>query len=92
MRIPLTLPELDVHGEAVRVSGWLVDRGEFVIAGDRVVEVLLAGVTFDVEAARSGMLVEITKPVDAVVARGETLCWLDLADDEAGPVEEKPDK
>ena len=80
MRIPLRLPDLGVHDEAVRVSGWLVDRGEFVIAGDRVAEVLLPGVTFEVEAAQSGTLVEIVKPVDAVVARGETLCWLDSTD------------
>ncbi len=89
MRIPLTLPDLGVHGEAVRVSGWLVDRGEFVITGDRVVEVLLAGVTFDVEAARSGTLIEIAKPVDAVVACGETLCWLDSAENEIRSADEE---
>ena len=87
MRIPLTLPDLGVHSEIVRVTSWLVERGEFVITGDRVVEVLLAGVTFDVEAARSGTLIEIAKPVDAVVTRGETLCWLDSADDESNSVE-----
>ena len=91
MRIPLRLPELGVHDETVRVSGWLVDRGEFVIAGDRVAEVLLLGVTFEVEAAQSGTLVEIAKPVDAVVARGETLCWLDSTDDESNSVEAESD-
>ena len=44
-------------------------------------------VTFEVEAAQSGTLIEIVKPVDAVVARGETLCWLDSTDDESNSVE-----
>ncbi|MBC8115029.1 MAG: biotin attachment protein [Candidatus Saccharimonas sp.] len=82
MRVSLTLPDLGVGDETVRVSGWLVDRGDLVIEGDRVVEVLISGVTFDVEATHSGLLIEITKSVDTTVSRGDILGWLNSADDE----------
>lgn len=83
MRVSLTLPDLGAGDEAMRVSGWLVDRGDVILAGDRVVEVLIAGVTCDIEATHSGCLVEIAKPVDAQVTRGEVLGWLDsTADDD----------
>ena len=81
MRISLSLPDLGVADESVRVSGWLVDRGDLVLEGDRVAEVLIAGVTFDVEATHSGQLIEITKSVDATVSRGDVLGWLNTADD-----------
>lgn len=82
MRVPLSLPDLGVGDESVRVSGWLVDRGDLVIEGDCVVEVLISGVTFDVEAAQSGRLIAISKSVDATVSCGEVLGWLNSSDDE----------
>ena len=75
-RFPIIVPELGAGSESVRVSAWLVDVGQTVIAGDRVVEVLVPGITFDIEAAQSGELVEITRPVDAIVAQGEVLGWI----------------
>lgn len=82
MRVSLTLPDLGVGDESVRVSGWLVDRGDLVIEGDRVAEVLISGVTFDVEATQSGQLIEISKSVDAAVTHGDVLGWLNSHDDE----------
>ena len=75
-RFPITVPELGAGSDSVRVSAWLVDVGQAVIAGDRVVEVLVPGITFDIEAAQSGELVEVTRPVDAIVAPGEVLGWI----------------
>jgi pyruvate/2-oxoglutarate dehydrogenase complex dihydrolipoamide acyltransferase (E2) component len=75
-RFPITMPDLGTGNEAVRVSAWLVEVGQTVIAGDRVVEVLLPGITFDIHAERTGELVEITVPVDAVVAAGQVLGWI----------------
>ena len=75
-RFPITVPELGSGSESVRVSAWLVEVGQTVIAGDRVVEVLVPGVTCDIEAARTGELVEVTRPVDAVVAPGDVLGWI----------------
>ena len=75
-RFPITVPDLGSGNEAVRVSAWLVDVGQTVIAGDRVVEVLVPGITFDIEAAQSGELVEVSRPVDAIVAPGDVLGWI----------------
>jgi 2-oxoglutarate dehydrogenase E2 component (dihydrolipoamide succinyltransferase) len=75
-RFPITMPGLGTGTETVRVSAWLVDVGQTVIAGDRVVEVLLPGITFDIHAERTGELVEITVPVDAGVAAGQVLGWI----------------
>jgi pyruvate/2-oxoglutarate dehydrogenase complex dihydrolipoamide acyltransferase (E2) component len=80
LRVSLLLPDLGVGDESVRVSGWLADRGDSIIEGDRVAEVMISGVTFDVEATQSGQLIEITKSVDTTVALGEPLGWLDTAD------------
>lgn len=50
MKTPLTLPDLGAGDEELRVSCWLVDLGDAVDEGDRVIEILLDGITFDVLA------------------------------------------
>ena len=45
---PIIVPELRTGDETVRVSVWLVDVGQTLVAGDRVVELLAPGITFDV--------------------------------------------
>ena len=82
MRQAITLPELGLEDVAARVGGWLVDLDDGIIAGDVVAEVLLPGITFDVAATHSGHLVEIAKMVDARVASGGVLGWIEVADDE----------
>lgn len=91
MRVSLSLPDLGVGDEPVRVSGWLIDRGDLVIEGDRVAEVLISGVTFDIEATHAGQLIEITKSVDATISHGDVLCWLNSADDEPDGLPLTPD-
>jgi pyruvate/2-oxoglutarate dehydrogenase complex dihydrolipoamide acyltransferase (E2) component len=83
MRTPLTLPDLKAGNEELRVSCWLVDLGDAVVEGDRVVEILLDGVTFDVVAETSGTLARIERPLDAVVRTGDVLGWLET--DEGSP-------
>jgi pyruvate/2-oxoglutarate dehydrogenase complex dihydrolipoamide acyltransferase (E2) component len=52
----IILPEL---GSAkVVLSVWFAEQGEFVYEGDRLVEVLLGGATFDVPAPATGRLAE----------------------------------
>jgi pyruvate dehydrogenase E2 component (dihydrolipoamide acetyltransferase) len=56
MRRPIVAPDL---GSATPVlSVWYVRPGERVYAGDRVVELLLAGATFDVPSPCAGTVVE----------------------------------
>ena len=75
-RFPITVPELGSGSEPLRVSAWLVDVGQPVIAGDRLVEVLIPGITFDIEAVQTGELVEVLRAVDAIVAPGDVLGWI----------------
>lgn len=76
---PLTLPDLGAGGQQVRVSTWLTQIGEEVVAGDPVVEVLLRGITFDVEAPHSGRLRQIGLFENDIVEPGDTLGWIETA-------------
>ncbi|WP_010584830.1 biotin/lipoyl-containing protein [Schlesneria paludicola] len=77
MRIALVVPDLGTGQEPIRLSGWLVDEGDLVLAGERVVELLLPGITFEVAAEGSGTLVELTKAIDSELVTGDLLGWLD---------------
>lgn len=56
MRTPIVLPELGAA--PVRLSLWFAVPGDLVFEGDRLVEVLVAGATFDVSAPATGRLIE----------------------------------
>jgi pyruvate/2-oxoglutarate dehydrogenase complex dihydrolipoamide acyltransferase (E2) component len=77
MRTSLKLPDLGVGDEELRVSCWLVDLGDAIDEGDRVIEILMDGITFDVLAESSGTLTRIERPLDAVVRTGDVLGWLE---------------
>ncbi|MFO0809559.1 MAG: hypothetical protein U0746_13120, partial [Gemmataceae bacterium] len=66
----------------VRVSVWFADPSDLVYEGDRLVEVLVGGATFDVSAPATGRLVaKLALPGD-VVAPEQVLGT--LATDEIG--------
>lgn len=76
MRAPIALPELGA-AEA-RVSAWFAEPGDFVYEGDRLVEVLVQGATFDVAAPATGRLAErVALPEDRVVT-GQILGEIEL--------------
>lgn len=56
MRAPIILPELGAA--PVWLSAWFADPGDTVFEGDRLVEVLVGGATFDVAAPATGRLAE----------------------------------
>ena len=59
MRTPITLPELGLPEERrITLSVWYAGPGELVFEGDRLIEVLTDGATFDVPSPASGVLVE----------------------------------
>lgn len=72
----IVLPDLRVRDEPVHISSWLVQPGEPLERGDRVVELLLAGVTFDVASPAAGRVDKIRKPAGAVVTSGEIVGWI----------------
>ena len=75
-RVPIPLPDLGTAGEPVRVCCWLVEAGEDVDIGDRLVEVLVRGITFDVASPVTGTIVGIEKSLNAVVSTGDVLGWI----------------
>jgi pyruvate/2-oxoglutarate dehydrogenase complex dihydrolipoamide acyltransferase (E2) component len=75
--IPITLPDLGAGMESVRVSTWLVDVGETVDPGERLVDVLIPGVSFSVASPSAGRLIKIERTTDCRVQQGEVLAWLE---------------
>ena len=71
----MTLPELGSPRPVL--SLWYVGTGERVYEGDRVVEVLIPGATFDVSAPATGIVVErLALPNDPLTA-GQVLGRID---------------
>jgi len=78
MRIPIRLPDLGTDDETIRICGWSVELGERVLEGDRIAEVSIPGVVFDVESTAAGQLVEICCSVDQTIECGAVLCWIEI--------------
>ena len=72
VRHDILMPEIGAEGQPVRFVQWLADPGAEVVAGDRIAEVVTAGVLYYVQAPSSGMLVPAWQ-VDAVVHAGDAL-------------------
>lgn len=75
--VPLVAPDLRVAG--VTLSLWLVNEGDDVLEGDRVVELVAGGVTVDLGAPVSGRLVEQRVDEDAAVVPGTVLAEFEAA-------------
>lgn len=59
MRAEITLPELGLADDrGVTLSAWYAVPGDLVFEGDRLVEVLTDGATFDVSCPATGCLIE----------------------------------
>ncbi|MEI8380323.1 MAG: lipoyl domain-containing protein [Planctomycetota bacterium] len=76
-RIPILVPDLGTEQETLRISSWLVEPGQTVVVGDRLVELLIPGITYDISATQNGELVSIVRHVDAIVSTGEVIGWLE---------------
>lgn len=74
---PIRLPDLKTREEPIRVSTWLVDLGETVEPGERLVDVLIPGVSFAVASTAGGRLVKIECSTDSEVQPGDVLAWLE---------------
>jgi pyruvate/2-oxoglutarate dehydrogenase complex dihydrolipoamide acyltransferase (E2) component len=82
MQDPLVVPELGVGDESLQVSGWLIEPGEDIEPGDRLVEILCDGLTFDVSAKQTGVLARIERPLGAAVRVGDVLGWIETGRDD----------
>jgi pyruvate/2-oxoglutarate dehydrogenase complex dihydrolipoamide acyltransferase (E2) component len=76
----ITLPDLGLApGQPIRLSVWLAAPGERVYEGDRLVEVVLPGATFDVPATATGTLAECLAHPDEAIYPGQVLGWVEGA-------------
>jgi len=69
----LRLPDLGAPEQGATLSAWLVDQGSEVVAGDRVVEILVGNATVDLPAPASGVLREVLVAEEEPVATGQLL-------------------
>jgi len=66
MRTPVILP--DLGAAPIHVSLWFADPGDQVHEGERLVEVMVTGATFDVASPATGTLREcLALPRDSIV-------------------------
>lgn len=63
----------DIGAAPIRLSAWFADAGDEIFEGDRLVEVLVEGATFDVSAPASGKLVEQRLLVGDPILPGQVL-------------------
>jgi pyruvate/2-oxoglutarate dehydrogenase complex dihydrolipoamide acyltransferase (E2) component len=80
MPTPVVLPELGAA--PVRLSLWFAGVGETVYEGDRLVEVVVGGATFDVAAPATGRLVEWRAWPRDVLTPGQVLGMVEAEGDE----------
>lgn len=74
--LAIRVPELGEEPGPVRVSSWLVSVDEAVSSGDRLVELVIPGVTIDVASNCDGMVEQIVLAEGASVSPGCVLGWL----------------
>jgi pyruvate/2-oxoglutarate dehydrogenase complex dihydrolipoamide acyltransferase (E2) component len=72
-RHELVLPDLDLGEIPITASVWLVDPGQEVVEGDRLLEVAAGNVTVDLPAPASGILTETLVAEDDQLAVGQVL-------------------
>lgn len=76
MHMPVFLP--DLGAAPIQLSLWFVDPGDLVLEGERLVEVIVTGATFDVASPVTGTLRErLALPRDRLVP-GQVLGMLEV--------------
>jgi pyruvate/2-oxoglutarate dehydrogenase complex dihydrolipoamide acyltransferase (E2) component len=77
MATPVHLPDLGGGDQPLSVSAWFVETNDNVETGDCIVEVLMSGITCDVAAPLSGVVVSIEKSLGQTVKTGDVLAWIE---------------
>jgi len=81
MQAAILLP--DVGAAPVVLSLWFAEPGEVVYEGDRLVEVLVNGATFDVPAPATGRLVQQLVLADELISAGQVLRTVEIEPSES---------
>jgi pyruvate/2-oxoglutarate dehydrogenase complex dihydrolipoamide acyltransferase (E2) component len=81
MQAPIVLPELGAAPAVLSV--WFADPGDEVYEGDRLVEILVRGATFDVAAPATGRLTEKRAWPNDRLTTGQVLGLVEVAAEQA---------
>ena len=74
MLVDITVPDLGLDPAApVTLNLWLAGEGEAVFEGDTLVELLVAGATFDISSPANGVLTEVLVATKTFVRTGQVL-------------------
>jgi pyruvate/2-oxoglutarate dehydrogenase complex dihydrolipoamide acyltransferase (E2) component len=72
-RHSILVPDLDLPGMPIKLTGWLARAGDRVVEGDRVAEILCGPAVVDLESPATGVLAEQCVAVDDVLAVGQSI-------------------
>ena len=72
----LLMPEIGAGAQPMRIVQWLSEPGTDLLMGDRVVEIVTAGVLFSVSSPWSGTLLRQLLPADSSVQTGDALATI----------------
>lgn len=79
-RAAIKVPTLGAGHAPLLLVQWLVDLHTPVLCGDRVAEVLTAGVVFQVPAPAAGTLAAVEKGMRTTVQEGDIIGWIERDD------------
>ena len=80
MRIPITVPDLDLTGDPLRLGEWAVDVGDEVIEGECLTEIICPGLAVELPAPSSGIITELVRQPEQSVATGDVLGWMETTE------------
>lgn len=77
---PLKVPDLGLPETPIQLTGWLLETGAELSAGERVAELLAGEVLFELTSPWSGRLAQRSVSAEQTVAVGETLALIETND------------
>jgi pyruvate dehydrogenase E2 component (dihydrolipoamide acetyltransferase) len=87
MKFEMKMPDLATTGSEIRVVRWIASPGDRVKRGQPLLEVETDKATMELEATVDGVLASVAAAENALVATGEVIATLDVAD---GPATSAP--
>lgn len=70
------LPDLGTEGRSVGVSAWFVETGDLVETGEKILEVMIPGMTCDVCSPVAGRITRVVAELDDRLLPGTIVAWL----------------
>ena len=80
MRVAVEMPKFAADAVDGRINAWMKDEGDRVERGEVIAEIETDKALLDLEALVAGVLAEIVHQVDAEVAVGEAIAYIETED------------